>query len=153
MQVEIRRMADGEHVSCERILRGLPDWFGIEDSIVNYVRDIQEMETWVADADGEVVGFLTLKPHNPQAAEIQVMAVAAPHHGKSCGRRLVESAEEALRSRRVKFLQVKTLAPSHPNRHYARTRGFYERMGFTPLEENELWGAVNPCLIMVKCLA
>ena len=86
------------------------------------------------------------------SAEIQVMAVAAPHHGESCGRRLVETAEEALRSRGTKFLQVKTLAPSHPDRYYARTRSFYERMGFTPLEENELWGAENPCLIMVKYL-
>ena len=30
--------------------------------------------------------------------------------------------------------------------------GFYERLGFTPLEENDLWGEVNPCLILVKHL-
>lgn len=47
--------------------------------------------------------------------------------------------------------EVKTLAPSHPDRNYAKTRAFYQRVGFRPLEElPELWGEANPCLLMVK---
>lgn len=35
---------------------------------------------------------------------------------------------------------------------YARTRAFYEGVGFLPLEERlDLW-AGNPCLFMVKAL-
>jgi hypothetical protein len=48
---------------------------------------------------------------------------------------------------------VKTLGPSHPDVHYARTRSFYEALGFIGLEETTaFWGEANPCLIMVKAL-
>lgn len=33
-----------------------------------------------------------------------------------------------------------------------RTRRFYERMGFLPLEETHLWSEGTPCLTMVKPL-
>ena len=80
------------------------------------------------------------------------MAVAERLHGQGCGRKLVEHAELVLRSRSVEFLEVKTLGPSKPDTNYERTRGFYDRMGFRPLEENAMWGDTNPCLIMVKHL-
>jgi len=50
-------------------------------------------------------------------------------------------------------MQVKTLGPSRPNEEYARTRAFYEVMGFRPLEEfPQFWDEKNPCLILVKRL-
>jgi coenzyme F420-0:L-glutamate ligase/coenzyme F420-1:gamma-L-glutamate ligase len=46
---------------------------------------------------------------------------------------------------------VKTLAPTRPDENYARTRAFYEAMGFTPLEVfPELWDPRNPALQLVK---
>lgn len=60
--------------------------------------------------------------------------------------------EGSLSTRGVEYLQVKTMGPSRPNPEYDRTRGFYRRVGFRPLEENDLWGPRNPCLIMVKHL-
>ena len=65
---------------------------------------------------------------------------------------MVEYAETVLENGATEFLQVKTLGPSRPDAHYERTRGFYEKMGFRPLEENRLWGDVNPCMIYVKHL-
>lgn len=153
MSAVIRRLSDGEERACERILRSLPDWFGIEEAIRDYARDIQSLETWVADIDGEIHGFLTLKSHNEFAAEIQVMAVASAQHGQGLGSRLVARVQEMLASRGVEYLSVKTLAPSHPDPFYERTRGFYRHVGFLPLEENALWGGANPCLFMVKHLA
>jgi hypothetical protein len=42
---------------------------------------------------------------------------------------------------------------SHPDVNYARTRSFYEALGFIGLEETTaFWGEANPCLIMVKVL-
>ena len=152
METAIRHMRSREHVACEQILRALPDWFGLEEAIVSYVRDIQSMETWIAEINGEPIGFLTVNQHNESSAEIQVMAVMERYHGQGCGRRLVEHVEQVLRSHSVEFLQVKTLSPSRPSEHYERTRRFYEHMHFKPLEENNLWGATNPCLIMVKHL-
>ena len=150
--IAIQVMKREDVSQCEGIPRSLPDWFGIESAIVDYVRDLQEMETWVA-RDGEtIIGFLTLKRHGDVSAEIQVIAVTKSLHGRGCGRKLLEEAERVLRARSVEFLQVKTLGPTRESVHYKRTRGFYSRMGFTPLEENNLWGETNPCLIMVKHL-
>jgi ribosomal protein S18 acetylase RimI-like enzyme len=150
--VKIRPMERGEDGACEAILRALPEWFGIEEALVAYVRDLRMLETWVADAGGKVVGFLTVRQSTPWSAEIKVMAVAPEAHGQGYGRRLMESAERALRVRGVEFLEVKTLAPSRPDAHYEKTRGFYERMGFRPLGETNEWGDANPCLVMVKHL-
>jgi len=148
----IRSMIEGEADECERILRSLPEWFGIEESIIGYRRDIEAMDTYVTEISGKVVGFLTLNQHNEFSAEIHVMALSGERHGHGLGRALVEHAEQMLRSRSVEYLEVKTLGPSRPDEHYERTRGFYFALGFRPLEENRLWGEVNPCLIMVKHL-
>jgi hypothetical protein len=52
----------------------------------------------------------------------------------------------------VKYLQVKTMGPSRPNREYAETLKFYEAVGFTKLEElHGLWPGL-PCLVLVKAL-
>lgn len=61
-----------------------------------------------------------------------------------------EAITEEARARGTKLLEVKTLGPSKADPNYARTRHFYEKMGFLPLEETDLWGADTPCLIMVK---
>jgi GNAT superfamily N-acetyltransferase len=138
---------------CEPIMRALPEWFGIEAATAQYVKDIDVLPTLIAMVGGQVVGFLTLTEHNAYAAEIHVMGVRPDMHRGGVGRVLVNEAEQVLRQRRLEYLQVKTLSPSHPDEHYARTRAFYLAMGFRPLEEfKELWGRENPCLQMVKSL-
>ena len=148
----IRLMKEDEADLCEAILRELPDWFGIEESIVQYAKDLSKMETYVAELDETIGGFLTLSQHNPHSAEIQVMAIRRQYHRQGLGRALVVNAEQVLKQRGTTYLEVKTLGPSRPNEHYGRTRDFYVAMGFCPLEENRLWGERNPCLILVKHL-
>ena len=49
--------------------------------------------------------------------------------------------------------QVKTLAESHPSRHYAETRAFYESAGDLPMEVFPLlWQQGLPVLLLVKVL-
>jgi ribosomal protein S18 acetylase RimI-like enzyme len=137
--------------SCEPILRALPDWFGIETAIQSYAAAIPSLPTFVAKFHGRVIGFLSLKQHNPHAAEIYVMGVHPEAHRQGIGRALLDQAERYAREQGIEYLQVKTLGPSHPDKHYARTRAFYEAMGFCPLEElAKIWGEHNPCLILVK---
>lgn len=142
-----------QHVLAERILRALPDWFGIEEAVREYVTQARTQPTFVATLDGEGVGFLTLKQHSPDAAEISVMGVLPTVHRQGVGRALVSAAEAYLRDRHVRFLQVKTLSPRHPDPGYAQTRRFYEAVGFCRLEEHPtLWGKANPCLQLIKVL-
>jgi hypothetical protein len=49
---------------------------------------------------------------------------------------------------------VKTLAASHPDEGYRRTRAFYEAYGFRSLEEfPNLWGPDNPARQMIKVVS
>lgn len=151
--LQIRDPQTGLSAVCEPILRSLPDWFGIEEATAQYIRDIETMPTILACVDGSPVGFLTVRKHNPLAAEIHVMGILPEYHRHGIGRRMLERAEAVLRAEGVRFLQVKTLSASHPDPSYARTRLFYQAMGFCPLEEfPTLWDAGNPCLQMVKWL-
>jgi ribosomal protein S18 acetylase RimI-like enzyme len=139
---------------CAEILRELPGWFGLADSVKAYVRDVADLPVLaVATEDGSAAGFLALKDHGPSAVEIYVMGVRPELHGRGLGTLLVTAAEDDLRTRGVEFLHVKTLGPSHPSEGYARTRTLYEAHGFRPLEEiHGLWAEGNPCLVLVKHL-
>ena len=126
---------------CERVLRDLPEWFGIEEATTAYIRDVAGLPTFGFDGDA----ILSLKLHTPRAAEIYVMGVRRARHGQGIGTALLRAAESYLSARGVEYLQVKTLGPSDPDAGYARTRAFYDARGFAPLEElHDLWER-NPC--------
>ncbi len=145
--VEIELPAERSRI-CERVLRDLPDWFGIEEATSAYIRDVAALPTFAVGDDA----LLALKLHTTRAAEVYVMGVRRARHGQGLGKELVAAAEEYLRARSVEYLQVKTLGPSDPDEGYARTRAFYEARGFVPLEElHGLWED-NPCLLLVKRL-
>jgi GNAT superfamily N-acetyltransferase len=138
---------------CEKVLRSLPGWFGIESAILEYIRDVQTMPMLAAIEEGEVLGFLSLNFHNSFTTEIHVMGVLPEYHRKNIGRALIKAAEDYLRGRSYKYLTVKTLSESRPSEEYDRTRNFYYRVGFVPVEEfKTLWGEHNPCLFMLKSL-
>lgn len=153
MQFQVKEAELGLGVECGKILRRLPDWFGIESALEAYIRRIDSLPTFVAAVEGNPAGFLTIEKHFPSSAEIHVMGVLPELHGKGIGKALLQRAEKWLLENSVDFLQVKTLSPSRVNSAYAETRAFYGAMGFVPLEEMpSLWGTDNPCLIMVKYL-
>jgi len=148
----VRLLALDEKSGCEAILRALPDWFGLEDSLVEYVADIEAMDSFGALRDGELLGFVTVRRHFENAAEVHVMGVRAEYHRQGIGRALLDCAETWLRDRGVRWVQLKTLGPSHADEGYARTRAFYRALGYEPLEESESRWPGNPCLQMVKRL-
>jgi GNAT superfamily N-acetyltransferase len=134
------------------VLRALPEWFGIEAAIVDYVNAVRGLTTYAAFRGDEAIALLAVKVHNPRAAEVYVMGVLPEHHGHGVGSALLAGAEDALRERRIEYMQVKTLGPSRESRGYEATRRFYEARGFVPLEEfADLWPG-NPCLLLVKHL-
>jgi GNAT superfamily N-acetyltransferase len=140
--------------SVERLLRALPDWFGIEEALAQYVRDAESAPTYLATNrdTGEVIAALLMRRHYPESAEIHLMAVDPQWHRCGVGRALVEAVEHDLVGSGARILQVKTLGPSEPDQHYAGTLAFYQAVGFVPLQEfREFWPG-NPCLILVKSL-
>ena len=148
----VRGLQTTDIAACETILRGLPKWFGFEETNRGYILGLETLPAFVALHDGEIVGFLSLRHHNPFTSEIEVMAVDARRHRKGAGRALLRAAEDSLHPALTRLLEVKTLGPSNPDEGYRMTRAFYEAMGFLPIEEINLWGPDQPCLIMVKVL-
>lgn len=138
---------------CEEIGRALPDWFGIEEGLLDLRRAAETQFGFVATVSGEVIGFVTLERHFPEAWEITWMAVAPDHHRRGIGRMLIHAALDACRVGDVSFLLVKTLADAHPSPEYAQTRAFYLQMGFLRLQAfPDLWGTHNPCLMLARTI-
>jgi ribosomal protein S18 acetylase RimI-like enzyme len=81
------------------------------------------------------VGFVSVKTHTDFAAEVYVMGVKRSWHRRGIGRALIEAVVALAISQGVRFLTVKTLSPSNDDPNYARTRLFYEAVGFLPIEE------------------
>jgi len=137
---------------CERILRSLPQWFGIEESLLEYVADSRRFPTFLA-MDAEPIAFVTVRQHFPQAWEVHCVAVHAARRNAGVGKALHQHVEAWLKAQGASVLQVKTLSASDPSPEYAETRGFYARMGYVPLEEfPTLWDPALPVLQLVKCL-
>ncbi len=149
-------MTSGEPApaTVERLLRSLPEWFGIESAVEDYVAAAAGQPAYLAwpAAGAEPAGVLLASRPFPRAAEIYLMAVDRTVHRRGVGRTLVAALEVDLIADGVEFLQVKTLGPSYQDTGYERTRRFYAAVGFQPLEEiHGLWPG-NPCLIMIKSL-
>jgi ribosomal protein S18 acetylase RimI-like enzyme len=136
------------------VLESLPEWFGIPASVENYITGADELRMLACFGPaGEVIGFVSIKTHTPFAAEVYAMGVKRPWHRRGIGRGLIEAVVELAISLGIRFLTVKTLAPSNDDQNYARTRLFYEAVGFLPIEEfPTLWGPENPCLFMLRLL-
>lgn len=151
LRIEVAKSGQGE--ICAPILRALPAWFGIEEATQHYIDYTEQQPTSVAFDGERAVGFLALAEHTAWAAEIYVMGVLPDAHRQGVGRALVAAAEADLRARGFEYLQVKTLAETHPDKGYKKTRAFYRALGFRDVEVfPELWGASNPCLQLIKRL-
>jgi N-acetylglutamate synthase-like GNAT family acetyltransferase len=123
---------------CEKILRNLPDWFGIEEAIVNYKNEINQLPTFIAQTKTQkTIGFISLKVHFSEAAEIYVMGINPEFHRRGIGERLVLTAQSYCKSQSIRFLQVKTLSPGRESKAYNLTRNFYRYPRVNPWSSSD----------------
>jgi Acetyltransferases len=138
---------------CNDILRKLPDWFGIETSIVDYTNKVCKMQFYAAFESKNPIGFIAIKMHNPFTAEVCVMGILSEYQRQGVGTSLIECAEKYCFINDIKYLTVKTLDSSAIYEPYDRTRNFYKKIGFIPLEVfTTIWDEANPCLFLAKHL-
>jgi len=151
--VKITRINDGTLKSqyTEKVLRGLPEWFGIENALLDYVAGVAELPFWAA-MDGDIcVGFVAVKIHHRHTGDIYVLGMLPDYHRLGIGRQLMEAADRYFKEIGCKYVIVKTLSELAESEHYERTRQFYLKLGFEPLITlTEMWDEQNPCLIMIK---
>lgn len=137
---------------CERILRNLPEWFGIEESTKGYIEECRKLPFFAYYKENQFVGFIALKETSPYTAELCVMGVLKEYHRQHIGEALFHSFYTYAKQKHYEFLQVKTVDAGH-HEEYDRTRMFYEQLGFRKLEcFPTLWDEWNPCLVMVMAI-
>ncbi|MCF7912539.1 MAG: GNAT family N-acetyltransferase [Candidatus Cloacimonetes bacterium] len=138
---------------CRAILNDLPQWFGIAEATEEYCIGVKDKTFFAARENDRFIGFISLLDHNKYTSEIYVVGVYRSHRNKGIGSLLLNSVIERSLKQNKMYLSVKTLAESHESREYMETREFYLAKEFVPLEVfPDLWGAVNPCLYMLKKL-
>ena len=134
-----------------RIMHSLPAWFNPPDDIDRKAITHKEYPFFAAYNGKEPIGFITLKIHNKYTADIYNLGVLEQYHRQGVGRLLLEAAENYCVANSYIYLTVKTLDSSAEYEPYERTRAFYQKMGFIPLEVfTTFWNEENPCLFMIK---
>ena len=137
----------------EKLLRGLPEWFGIETSIQDYVNESKDLEMFAYFVENSAVGFITPKATSNYAVSIHLMAIDRDFHRRGIGEKLFETAYKEAMDKGFLYYTVKTLDEKHSDLNYKKTRLFYESLGFVKLETfDTLWDASNPCLMMIKLI-
>ena len=91
------------------ILEALPEWFEVEESREQYIRESADIPLWAAFEEDTPVGFLCLKQTGDATMELAVMGVLKTCHRKGYGRRLFAAAKEYAVQKGFSFIQVKTV--------------------------------------------
>jgi ribosomal protein S18 acetylase RimI-like enzyme len=108
-----------------------PDWREDQRRAVEEVCASPETRVWVADVNGETVGFVGTGVFDPERnmGEISMLAVDPDHQTCGIGTALTEFALDSLKEAGMRVAMVETGGdPGH-----APARRTYERAGFTIL--------------------
>ena len=149
--VLIRALEPGDADACDAIMRGLPEWFGLEEGLA---------ECGAGRARGPGArrgrrrraspGSRRVRRATDAALDITWLAVRRERHGHGLGTALVEAVVERAQAEGATFVTAWTVAASDPDPHYAATRAFYQRRGFAAVAEAEIWGPENPAVLLVR---
>lgn len=132
-------------------MTSLRKWFNPIEDIQRKSIEHRDMPFFAAYKDDDVIGFIAIKIHNKYTAEIYNVGVLEEYHRNGIGSKLLLETENYLKENGYKFLTVKTLDESVEYEPYERTRAFYYKNGFYPIEVFLLyWNEDNPCLLLAK---
>jgi GNAT superfamily N-acetyltransferase len=138
--VALRRLSPADADGCDAVIASLPYHFGVEEGRKACARAVRTSPGWVAEADGRVVGFLTVRPWYEHTLEITWMAVHAHHRRRGIGRMLIGALADEPAG--VRYLLVTTLSAATAETvadGYEGTRRFYRQNGFQPIWDPEGW--------------
>ena len=138
---------------AQQILKSLPEWFGKEDSLMQYVKTVDKYPFFAAFKEEECVGFFSGIIHHEKTGDVYVCGIHPKHHRNGIGKELYKTLEQYFINQGCEYVMVKTLSPLHPDKNYDLTRKFYDALGFKKFyTDHVMWGKEYPCLIMIKHL-
>ena len=139
-------------IYAENILRKLPEWFGNEKGLTEFIKGVQDSPFFSAiDHNDGCIGFFSIKHHYHHTGDIYVCGILPEYQKKGIGKKLFAYTEKYFKQNGRKCIIVKTLSEIVNYEPYIRTQLFYKSVGFEPLITlTEMWDEENPCLIMIK---
>jgi ribosomal protein S18 acetylase RimI-like enzyme len=153
--IEIREILNQDmkaQITLE-IMNALPDWFSPPEDIIRKSEIHRDYPFFSAFDGKKAVGFVALKVHNIYTADIFNIGILKEYHRQGIGHQLVDACISYCKRNSYKFLTVKTLDASAIYEPYNRTRSFYQKEGFYPLEVfTTIWDEENPCLFLLKVI-
>lgn len=143
---------DEKRKISREVLEALTQWFEVEESREQYIRESTGWPFWAAYEKDALAGFLCLKQTGDATVELAVMGVKKDYHRNGYGRRLFAAAKDYAVQKGYSFIQVKTVR-SGMYEDYDITNEFYRSLGFKELEVlPDYWDEANPCQIYVMNL-
>ena len=143
---------DEKRKISREILEALKEWFEVDESREQFIRESADQPFWAAFENDVPAGFLCLKETGKATMELAVMGVRKEFHRQGVGRRLFAAAKDYASLKGYSFIQVKTVR-SGMYEDYDKTNEFYRSLGFKELEVfEEYWDAANPCQVYVMSL-
>lgn len=141
-----------KEIISSTILNDLPDWFGLPESTLEYIKCSQELPFWAEVENNIIKGFIVLKETSSCTVEIYVMGVLKEMHKNGIGRRLFNTFYSYAKEQGYLYMQVKTVQEGCYE-EYDRTIQFYKALGFKEFEcFPTLWDEWNPCQIYVMSI-
>lgn len=130
------------------VARTLAPWFQPLDQMTLAI-DLRHHQGFVAEEEGDLLGFLTFHPLNARAAELSWLGVRADQQGRGVGQRLLRTLEHHLRSQGVRSLEVSTVPADH-DPAFTATNAFYRRQGFHVRQRDEHFYAQGRPRILLR---
>lgn len=144
---------DAKRTIARKVLEALREWFEVDESREQYIRESADQIFIAAKENDEYVGFLCLKETGNATVELAVMGVLKNYHRSGIGRQLFEKAKAIAVEKGYSFMQVKTVQMGKYE-DYDKTNMFYISCGFKEFEVfPTLWDEDNPCQIYVMSLS
>ena len=107
-----------------------PDWKASQAKGIESACRNEEMEAWVAQVDGRVVGYIIYELHdNDRTSEVQLLAVHPDYQNQGIGTALNVFALEKMREAGMRLAVVGTGGDGS----HAPARRSYEKAGYTGL--------------------
>jgi GNAT superfamily N-acetyltransferase len=126
---------------CAELSDRLAEWFGRPAANAMYAREMASRDAYAAMMDGNAVGLMALEYLGGGEAgmcNIWWLGVSPGLHRSGVGQALINHAIVKAQLRGCQCLAVETVSSKSDDLAYAKTRRFYEAVGF------DLWREFEP---------